>query len=657
MEEVRYLQLTTYFLHLNKGIYLLHPNGVMFLSSSCHYCSVCFFPMQIHDQHVLQLLKTHFGYDSFRSPQDEIVRSIFAGRDTFVLLPTGAGKSLCYQFPAVALPGLTIVISPLIALMKDQVDHLRAHGISAGCINSTMTRAELQAVARAVIHGKLKLLYLAPERLSVPRFRAWLIRQDISLIAIDEAHCISEWGHDFRPEYRQLASLREDVSHVPIVALTASAIPQAKQDIIQQLQLKDCAVFQTTFNRPNLHYVIRPADDRWAETVEWIKKYDNDSVVIYCLSRKNTQELAADLQRVGIRAQAYHAGLPAEQRAMIQDDFARDRIQVVVATIAFGMGIDKPNIRLVIHYNLPKSMEGYYQETGRAGRDGVLSHCVLFVDLTSVSVYERFLAKMQDGQARSIARQKLDQMVAYATSGKCRRNALLTYFDEHYPEKNCQSCDVCLPEYHPRSLSGSLRTEQTFHPVVFEELRTLRAHLARAEDVPPFVIFSDHSLQEMSRYLPLTPEAFLSISGVGKHKLEKYGEAFTAILQSLVKKYGVQPLEKTKPPRMHKVVHLRPSSTYALTLDLLQQGFSIAEIAARREITEQTVLTHLEKLLDKGHSLNLTHLREDIPHFREIQAAFRLKGLARLSPVKEVLGDAYEYDQLRLVRLVMLAEE
>lgn len=491
------------------------------------------------DTQLRELLKQYFGFSQFRSPQDKIVHSILSGQDTFVLLPTGAGKSLCYQFPAAVLPGLTLVFSPLIALMKDQVDHLTAHGIPAGCINSTMTRQELRYTARQVIRGQLKLLYLAPERLTVLSFVSWLQRQTISLIAIDEAHCISEWGHDFRPDYLQLASLRTLFPSIPIIALTASAVPQSRRDIVNLLRLKDIQVFQTTFNRPNLHYVIRSTEARWEEVLYWLRRYQGKSVVVYCVARKTTELVAADLQQLGFLAQAYHAGLPKEKRAQIQEEFARDVIKVVVATIAFGMGIDKPNIRLVIHYDLPKSLEGYYQETGRAGRDGLKSFCVLFMEKASDSVHQRFIAKMTDKHAQKIAQQKLQRMLKFTQANTCRRRMLLDYFAEHFPLRNCQSCDVCVPEY--RKLHHQLKEkEAVYSGAVFEQLRVLRKEIALAEEVPAFVVFSDHSLREMATYLPSTLEEFTKISGVGNFKLKKYGKQFITLIITLTNEYLLQ---------------------------------------------------------------------------------------------------------------------
>ena len=350
---------------------------------------------------MLELLKTHFGYDSFLPHQEEIVSSVMAGNDCFVLLPTGGGKSLCYQLPALALDGLTLVVSPLIALMKDQVDGLRANGISAGFINSTLTQSQISAAQERVRQGGIKILYVAPERATLPDFKRFLASLKVGLIAIDEAHCVSEWGHEFRPAYRELQDLRRACPDVPIIALTATATGRVRDDILSQLALRQPRSFVSSFNRPNLTYAIEPKKNSLPVLLSLLERHHGESSIIYCLSRRGTEELAHTLSERGVKAAAYHAGMGPELRRDTQDRFVRDEIQVVAATIAFGMGIDKPDIRLVVHYDLPKSIEGYYQETGRAGRDGLPSECVLFYSYSDKVKHDYFINDTEDPEERN----------------------------------------------------------------------------------------------------------------------------------------------------------------------------------------------------------------------------------------------------------------
>jgi ATP-dependent DNA helicase RecQ len=395
-----------------------------------------------HDQ-LSTLLKDHFGFDEFRPLQREIVTDVLAGRDVFALLPTGGGKSLCFQLTAVAREGLTLVVSPLIALMKDQVDSMTAMGIPATFLNSSISASEAASRLRGLRDGKFKLLYAAPERLMQGQFLTDLQAWKPRLIAIDEAHCISEWGHDFRPEYRQLARLRQWFPNVPLLALTATATNRVRADIVRQLDLKNPGIYIASFNRPNLTYTVRDKSDATTQTVRFVKARGGESGIVYCQSRKSTESIAADLTDAGISAQAYHAGMEPGDRARAQESFLRDETQVICATIAFGMGINKPNVRFVIHYDMPKNVEGYYQETGRAGRDSLPSDCLLLYSPGDVVKLMRFLDDKPEPE-RTVARQQLDQMMHFAESGECRRRAVLRYFSETYPEENCGSCDNCL---------------------------------------------------------------------------------------------------------------------------------------------------------------------------------------------------------------------
>jgi ATP-dependent DNA helicase RecQ len=406
-----------------------------------------------------QLLKRYFGYDSFRPLQREIMEENLARRDVVAILPTGAGKSLCFQLPALAREGLTLVVSPLIALMKDQVDSLTASGVSATLLNSSVKGEEARLRRAGLDRGEYKLLYAAPERIMSESFLADIQRWKVTTIAIDEAHCISEWGHDFRPEYRRLAELRERLPGVPFLALTATATEQVRNDIIRQLHLRDPEVFLASFNRPNLSYTILPKGDAATQVSEFIRERPGEAGIVYVLSRKSAESLAARLVEEGIKAVPYHAGLQPEERAANQEAFIRDEVRVVCATIAFGMGINKPDVRFVIHADLPKNIEGYYQETGRAGRDGLPADCLLLFSRGDLVRNLRFLEEMSDAQAAEVAARQMRQMADFAEAPDCRRRALLAYFGEEWPGENCGSCDSCL---EPRETWDATTEAQKF---------------------------------------------------------------------------------------------------------------------------------------------------------------------------------------------------
>ncbi len=389
------------------------------------------------------LLKKYFGFTSFRPLQEEIIRDTLAGKDVFAVLPTGGGKSLCFQLPALMRPGLTVVVSPLIALMKDQVDALQAAGVPATFLNSSLATEESRARLRGLHNGEFRLLYVAPERLLLSGFLDDLKRWNVSAFAIDEAHCISEWGHDFRPEYRQIASLRGRFPDVPMMALTATATERVRADIIEQLHFREAACYTASFNRPNLTYRISAKSGAYEQITEFINARPGESGIIYCQARKTAESLASKLNADGIRAAAYHAGMETDDRSRSQEAFLRDEVRVVCATIAFGMGINKPNVRFVIHYDLPKNIEGYYQETGRAGRDGLPSECFLLFSPGDRVKYSRFIDEMTNPKEREIARAQLEQIVHYAECASCRRAFLLNYFGEQY-EGECAACDNCL---------------------------------------------------------------------------------------------------------------------------------------------------------------------------------------------------------------------
>ncbi|WP_194774293.1 DNA helicase RecQ [Pararhodonellum marinum] len=389
-------------------------------------------------------LKEIFGFNQFRGTQEAIVKNILAGHNTFVIMPTGAGKSLCYQLPAVSSEGTAIVISPLIALMKNQVDQLNAFGINAYFLNSTLNKSEITKVKKEVSSGKTKLLYVAPESLTKEENVAFLKSANISFVAIDEAHCISEWGHDFRPEYRKIKAIIAQIgTKLPVIALTATATPKVQQDIQRNLQMEEADLFKSSFNRPNLYYEVRPKvkNETKKQIIKFIKTHKGKSGIIYCLSRKKVEEIAELLKVNGVKAAPYHAGLDSNVRIKNQDDFLNEELDVIVATIAFGMGIDKPDVRYVIHYDVPKSLEGYYQETGRAGRDGLEGHCVMFYKFDDIIKLEKF-NKDKPVNERENAKILLEEMAAYAESSMCRRRVLLHYFGE-FMDKDCGFCDNC----------------------------------------------------------------------------------------------------------------------------------------------------------------------------------------------------------------------
>ena len=655
-----------------------------------------------------EVLKTHFGYDSFLPLQEEIISHTLAGNDGLVLMPTGGGKSLCYQLPAMCLPGMTLVISPLIALMKDQVDALNANGIAARFINSSLTASEIELVQSQASRGMVKILYAAPERLAVSGFRRFLQSVDLSLIAVDEAHCISEWGHEFRPDYRNLRQLRADFPRVPVIALTATATTRVRQDIVEQLGLQQGRVFLSSFNRANLTYSVETKEGFWGKLLSLLHAHTGESAIIYCFSRRETEELADDLNDRGLLARPYHAGLEPETRRGTQEDFIHDRVPIIVATIAFGMGIDKPDIRLVVHHSLPKSLEGYYQETGRAGRDGLPSNCVLFYSRADRAKQDYFINQLEDHQEQQNARQKLSQMVEFAEIPVCHRKSLLAYFGEEWEQDNCGACDVCLgagdefdaTEIAQKTLSAVVRTGERFGALhvarvlrgsrekrvlelghdrlsvygigkdytedqlrevmgllqargllarnegeyatlavsqrgrdflkgreklslphlksgadaarvggssrgmgersaatvaddydqaLFEVLRGLRRDLADRQQVPPFVVFGDVSLRYMAAAFPQSMESFARMPGVGKAKLDQYGERFVAAIRSYAQPRNIadrtgEMASATGPAVVSREGRRerregRRSDTYEQTVALLSQGMNISRIA------------------------------------------------------------------------------
>jgi len=588
---------------------------------------------------IRETLQNVFGLQDFRPYQREIIEHVVGGGDAFVLMPTGGGKSLCYQLPALQRDGLAIVVSPLISLMKDQVDALKANGVRAAMYNSNLHPAEAREVLERLHAGELDLLYVAPERVMRPGFLHSLEALDIALIAIDEAHCVSQWGHDFRPEYVALGELREHFPGTPFIALTATADPQTRDDIVDVLGLRQARTFVTSFDRPNIRYTVLEKHQPHAQLVRFLQDREHESGIVYALSRKRVEEIADHLADRGYAAEAYHAGLAAGTRSAVQERFLRDETQIVVATVAFGMGIDKPNVRFVVHYDLPRHLEGYYQETGRAGRDGLPAEALLLFGAQDAAMARYQMEQGQNEEQKRIEMHKLNAMVGFAESLSCRRRVLLGYLGENL-DRDCGNCDVCLdpPEtfdgteaarkvlscvYRVRQSFGIkhvvdvlrgaenerirrfahdrlstygigmehshaewmsiarqlvhrgylvqdiaaysvlkltpealkvLRGEETVElarprirekakkkPAValelgppdqalFEKLRELRRRLAEEAGVPPYIVFGDAALVEMSRAKPRNEEEFLAVNGVGKVKLERYGAAFIQVI-------------------------------------------------------------------------------------------------------------------------------
>ncbi|WP_373546316.1 DNA helicase RecQ [Chamaesiphon sp.] len=720
-----------------------------------------------------QALKHYFGYDEFRLSQREIINTALANRDLLVVMPTGGGKSLCFQLPALLKQGVTIVISPLIALMQDQVQQLTNNGIPATFLNSSISTEERRDRAAAIYNGEIKLLYLAPERLNQEFISNFLIdlHQEVGIsgFAIDEAHCVSEWGHDFRPDYRKLSQLRHYFPKVPWLGLTATATDRVRLDIIKQLDLREPDIHVASFNRPNLYYEVRrKTTTPYKELLAQVKQ-SKGAGIIYCLSRKKVDELTSKLQHDGIKVLPYHAGLDSETRTNNQNSFIRDDVQIMIATVAFGMGINKPDVRFVIHYDLPRNIEGYYQESGRAGRDGEPAHCTLYFGMGDIKTIEYLIAQKIDRETgmaleeeQRIATQQMRRVINYAEATECRRIIQLGYFGESFPG-NCDGCDNCK---YPRPISdwtiesqkllscvarfskqgrnfglsytidvlrgsksdrvlknghdtlstygiGKDRTQNewrilgrsllhqglvdetsdgysvlTLNPLsweilksqrkvemaiapslptaetleigtntaeiqsLFNRLHKLRKQYADANKVPPYVIFADSSLRLMAQQQPQTLAQFAQISGVGARKLAQYGEMFTGEIRAFRAESGLSvqtesdptPPLNPSPPSKSEV-----SYTHLQTLELYQQGLSLAEIATKRSVRENTISEHLIKLIDCGYEVNIDRI---VPPAKAtaIELAINTVGAERLTPIKEHLGEDYNYEEIKLVR-------
>lgn len=502
-----------------------------------------------------QTLKQYFGYDSLRTGQEELINGILEGRDVLGIMPTGAGKSLCYQLPALMLSGITLVISPLISLMSDQVKALNQAGVHAAYINSSLTENQIRMALSYASQGRYKIIYVAPERLNTPRFLDFVCTADISMLTVDEAHCISQWGQDFRPSYLEIAGFLTRLPVRPIVsAFTATATERVKNDIVASLGLNNPVTMVTGFDRPNLFFRVvtrRGGSQKDNSIINYVKKHEDESGIIYCATKKNVDKLYTLLNEQGISAGRYHAGLSNEERKQNQEDFTYDRIRVMVATNAFGMGIDKSNVRYVLHYNMPQSLEYYYQEAGRAGRDGEEAECVLFFSKQDIMI-NKFLLQNKasagdvasDMQKTANDQRKLQQMINYCETDKCLREFILSYFGDTTPCicNKCSNCVVVEDEEEEtyvetdkkRKKAAQLAGLNELGVALFEKLRSVRTELAAEKSVPPYIICSDKTLKDMCAKLPRDKEQLADVYGMGEQKIQNYGEAFVKAVNSFV---------------------------------------------------------------------------------------------------------------------------
>jgi len=717
-------------------------------------------------------LKDYFGFSSFKGNQEAVIRSVLAGNDTFVLMPTGGGKSLCYQLPALMMDGVAIVISPLIALMKNQVDSMRAFSSEEGIahfLNSSLTKAAVAKVKEDVLGGRTKLLYFAPESLTKEDNVSLLRKIKVSFYAIDEAHCISEWGHDFRPEYRRIRPIINDIGKAPLIALTATATPKVQLDIQKNLGMQNANLFRSSFNRPNLYYELRPKRDVAKDLIRFVKQNEGKSGIIYCLSRKKVEELTELLVANGVRALAYHAGMDTAQRAQNQDMFLMEQAEVIVATIAFGMGIDKPDVRYVIHHDIPKSLEGYYQETGRAGRDGGEGRCITFYSYKDIQKLEKFM------QGKPVAEQEIGKLllletVSYAESSICRRKSLLHYFGEVYKEDNCGNCDNCLNpkpkidatkemklmlqtladigdkfkidylqcvlvgrataivksyghnksewfgkgEEHPESFWGVVIRQALIlglvdknienygllavndrgrafieHPMpvkvtldhdydeegdeadamvpsgkgggaadeeLFGMLKDLLKSVSKRLGLPPFVIFQEPSLEDMSIQYPITMEEMQNISGVGAGKAKKFGQEFLDLIRKYVEENDIM-----RPHDMVLKSVAGKSGTKIYIIQNIDRKVDLEEIARLRDLDFDELLTEIESIVNAGTKLNINYYIDEVidpDKAEEIYDYFREDAQSdSVDDAVTELGGDFTEEEIRLVRIKFMCEQ
>jgi len=717
-------------------------------------------------------LKEVFGYSQFRGNQEDIINNILDNRNTFVIMPTGAGKSLCYQLPALIKEGAAVVISPLIALMKNQVDQLSAVGVNAQFLNSTLSKAEINRVKRETLEGEIRLLYVAPESLTKEDNITFLKKANISFIAIDEAHCISEWGHDFRPEYRRIRPIVNELGDLPLIALTATATLKVQLDIQRNLQMEEADIYKTSFNRENLFYEVRPKHHTKKQLIRFIKSHKGKSGIVYCLSRKKVEEIAEFLRVNDIKAAPYHAGLDSAIRIKNQDDFLNEETEVIVATIAFGMGIDKPDVRFVIHYDAPKSLEGYYQETGRAGRDGLEGICLMFYSYKDILKLEKF-NKDKPVTERDNARILLHEMASYSESSVCRRQQLLHYFGEEYTDKDCSEngkCDNCLrpkekfeaqaqlgtvlkavsqtnerfgqnhlvdvvrgvtSDYvmsyqhndlavfgegadqnddfwrsilrqgllneflekdieqvgvlklsekgkdfliEPRSIMFSQDHDYTtedgeeeehserepfnlkaYDPNLFELLKSTRRKIAKQKNLPPYVIFQDPSLEEMATTYPLDTEELSQVNGVGRGKVEKFGQPILEVINKYVEENDI-----TTASEVVIKSSINKSKIKIFIIQQIDRKIDLDEIAETKSVNLSEIIGEIELICYSGTKLNIDYYIDQIlddDKQEEITDYFLSAETDNIQAALEELGD-YEYseEEIRLMRVKFLSE-
>lgn len=723
------------------------------------------------DKQIQQTLKDVFGFEKFKGNQLRIIRALLRGKDCFVIMPTGGGKSLCYELPALMQDGTAIIISPLIALMKNQVDVMRNFSSEtriAHFLNSSLSKAEISEVKQDLLSGVTKLLYVAPESLGKEENVELFRELEISFYAIDEAHCISEWGHDFRPEYRRIRSIIKKIGkQVPVIALTATATPKVQNDIQKNLNMEKAEVFISSFNRPNLYYEVRPkTKDVDKEVVKFIKKHSSKSGIIYCLSRKKVEELANFLQVNKIKALPYHAGLDSKTRVQNQDDFLMEKADVIVATIAFGMGIDKPDVRFVIHYDMPKSLEGYYQETGRAGRDDGEGICIAFYDRKDLHKLEKFSTKKSVAE-QEIVKQLLAETASYAESTSCRRKHLLHYFGEDYPEENCHNCDNC---NHPKPkmnasehvslvldiiqtvkeqfkedqivdiITGNKTTtivkfkhhklkqfgegmqynakfwyniirqaifenliakdvenygllkitqkgidymtnpytilaikpdadkdeedeldkaggdvDEAFDTTLYRLLKDLRKDISKEENLPPFVIFQDPSLEDMCIQYPTTIEEMRHIVGVGIGKAQKYGKRFV----ELIKKY-VEENEIERPQDLVVKSVVNKSAIKVFIIQGIDRKLNFEDIANAKGLDMDELLTEIEMIVSSGTKIDISYYIDEViepSHQDDILDYFANAESDSVADALEELGeDEYSLEEIRIMRIKFLSD-
>ncbi|WP_028896867.1 DNA helicase RecQ [Prevotella sp. HUN102] len=714
-------------------------------------------------------LKHYFGFDKFKGAQEAIIRNLLEGNDAFVLMPTGGGKSLCYQLPSLLMEGTAIVVSPLIALMKNQVDVINGMSEDDGVahyLNSTLKKSEIDQTKKDILSGKTKLLYVAPESLNKEESIEFFQSVNISFYAIDEAHCISEWGHDFRPEYRKMRQAIEQIGKAPIIALTATATDKVRTDIVKSLGIDGCSEFKSSFNRPNLYYEVRPKkseDDTNRQIIKFIKQNAGKSGIIYCLSRKKVEELAAVLMANDIKASPYHAGLDSETRSKTQDDFLMEEIDVIVATIAFGMGIDKPDVRFVIHYDIPKSLEGYYQETGRAGRDGEEGVCIVFYSRNDLKKLEKFMEGKPVAE-QDIGRQLLQETEAYAESSVCRRKLLLHYFGEEYQKCNCEMCDNCL---HPKTkiegeqallivlkavkalkenfrqeyvvnfikgrgtddikdhkhdlleefglgedenpkiwnpvirqalLEGLLKKDvenyglikltaagkrfiknpssfmivmdtdfkadeeeeemsggtSVLDPELFAMLKDLRKKMAHKQEIPPYVIFQDPSLEQMAVMYPINEQELQNIQGVGAGKAKRYGAEFCKLIKQYCEEKGIE-----RPEELRVRTVAKKSMQKVKIIQGIDRKLPLDDLAIAEGLEFDDLLSKIEEIVNSGTKLNIDYFLEDIydeDKINEIYDYFMDSETDDLDTAVDFFDGDYSEEDIRLVRVKFLSE-